>query len=216
MKALLIPLFLLLVATGGVYADTCAIITIEGDTVVNTVPVSCGYTSPDPADPQSPTPDPVNLTLDFDILDPIMMDEWYAGQDILYANQQVRLNVQLEAEQGDVKDWMDPGNDTIETDFYVRYDDGDWFKLGRQYTNENHLDEGETHTEHMLLTIPQGVSEASFYVKTDAEKELTETDEGDNVSRIETFEVEVAGATQPTQLTPAQIMSIILPIILED
>lgn len=144
----------------------------------------------DVPDPQSSVPDPVNLVLDFDILDPVTMGEFFAGQDALPIDKQIRLNVRLEARQGNAGDWMDPGSDTIETDFYARYDNGSWFKLGREYTQASNLDQGEMHTEYMLLTIPNGVSQVSFYVKTDAEKELTETDEGDNVSRIETFKTE--------------------------
>lgn len=144
----------------------------------------------DPPDTQSSAPDPVNLVLDFDILDPVTMGEFFAGRDALLINKQIRLNIQLKAKQGNANDWMDPNKDTIETDFYVRYDNGSWFKLGREYTRASNLDEGETHTEYMLLTIPSNASQVSFYVKTDAEKELTETNEGDNVSRIETFQVD--------------------------
>ncbi len=157
----------------------------------------------DPPDPQSPTPDPVNLTLDFDIQDPNTRKEFFAGQDNLKPGQIIRLNVKLEAEKGNAEDWMEENKAKVETDFYVRYNNGDWQKLGRQYTRASNLDKGEEHTEHMLLTIPRGTRKVSFYVKTDAEKELTETDEGDNVSRIETFRVRGKG------LSPQIIMTIL-------
>lgn len=88
----------------------------------------------DAPDPQSSTPDPVNLALDFDILDPNTMNELYAGQGKLQQGQTVRLNAQLEAEQGNAKDWMDPGKNTIETDFYAQINGGTWSNIGREYT----------------------------------------------------------------------------------
>lgn len=168
-------------------ADSCGdVIYIEVPSTETSVPI---LPNPDEADIQEPAPDPVNLALDFDIQGQTSRDEIYAGRDHLFSGQTVRLNVQLEAEQGNTEDWMDPDKEKIETDFYVRIDDGDWIKIGREYTKATNLDEGETHTEHVLYTVPEDATLVSFYVKTDAEKELTETNEADNVSRIETFEV---------------------------
>lgn len=144
----------------------------------------------DTPDVQSQTPESVNVELDFDILKPDTMQELYAGQSQLRQGQVVRLNAQLKAVHGNARDWMSPGKTTIETDFYVRVNDGGWTKITRTYTQATNLDQGETHTEHVLYTIPQNARVVSFYAKTDAEKELTETNEGDNVSRIETFSVE--------------------------
>lgn len=143
----------------------------------------------DPPDAQSQTTEPVNVELDFDVLKPDTMQELYAGQNRLQRGQVVRLNAQLKAVYGSARNWMSPGKTTIETDFYVRVNDGSWAKIARTYTQATNLDQGETHTEHVLYTIPQSAMTVSFYVKTDAEKELTETNEGDNVSRIETFSV---------------------------
>lgn len=142
-----------------------------------------------PPDAQSSTPESVNVTIDFDILNPNTMSELFAGQNQLQRGQVVRLNAQLKAVHGNARDWMSPNKNTIETDFYVRVDIGAWTKIARTYTQASNLDQGETHTEHVLYTIPSNASAISFYVKTDAEKELTETDEKDNVSRIETFQV---------------------------
>lgn len=144
----------------------------------------------DPPDTQSQTPESVNVELDFDILKPDTMQELYAGQNQLQLGQTVRLNAQLKAVYGNARDWMSSGKTTIETDFYVRVNDGSWSKIARTYTQATNLDQGETHTEHVLYTIPQGATTISFYVKTDAEKELTETNESDNVSRIETFQID--------------------------
>lgn len=143
----------------------------------------------DPPDTQSQTTEPVNVELDFDVLKPDTMQELYAGQSRLQRGQVVRLNAQLKALYGSARNWMSPGKTTIETDFYVRVNDGGWTKIARTYTQATNLDQGETHTEHVLYTIPQNAGTISFYVKTDAEKELTETNESDNVSRIETFSV---------------------------
>lgn len=140
-------------------------------------------------DAQSSTTEPVNLTLDFDVLKPNTLSELLAGQVRLQPDQVVRLNAQLKAVHGNARDWMSPNKNTIETDFYVRIDNGAWTKIARTYTQASNLDQGETHTEHVLYTIPRNAKTISFYVKTDAEKELTETNESDNVSRIETFRV---------------------------
>lgn len=144
----------------------------------------------DPPDAQSQITEPVNLELDFDILKPDTLQELYAGQSRLQRGQVVRLNAQLKALYGNAKNWMSPGKTTIETDFYVRVDDGSWTKIARTYTQASNLNQGQTHTENVLYTIPPNAGTISFYVKTDAEKELTETNENDNVSRIETFQVD--------------------------
>lgn len=144
----------------------------------------------DPPDVQAQTTEPVNVELDFDVLKPDTLQELYAGQNQLRQKQVVRLNAQLKAVHGNARNWMSPNKTTIETDFYVRINDGNWSKIARTYTQAVNLDQGETHTEHVLYTIPQNARIVSFYVKTDVEKELTETNEGDNVSRIETFRVD--------------------------
>ena len=138
---------------------------------------------------QGNEPDPVNLQLDFDIQVPGSKEEIYAGKDYLLENQTVRLNLVLEVEEGDAEFWMKDNKEKVETDVYVRYDNGEWTRAGREYSEATSLTEGDRHEEHVLLTIPEGVSTVSFYAETDAESELNETEEGDNVSRIETFEV---------------------------
>ncbi|TXH02340.1 MAG: hypothetical protein E6P95_00130 [Candidatus Moraniibacteriota bacterium] len=151
-----------------------------------------------------------NLKLDFDIKDPVYGFEWVAGEGDLIIGQTVHLKTQLQAKGGDAHDYMRSGKDTVETDFFVRVNDGDWTLLPRQYTKATNLPNGATHTETVPYTIPAGASTVSFKVKIDAEDEVYEANEGDNWSRIETFTVhstptinfivsstQLAGTSQP-------------------
>lgn len=130
-----------------------------------------------------------NLNQDTDIMDPATGVEWIAGQKTLLPSQVVNIRVKLKSEGGDVRNYIQAGKDTIETDYYVRLDSGSWAFFRRQYTKVSSLGAG-THTETSSYTIPSGVSEISFRVKVDAENEVSETNEGDNWSRIETFKVD--------------------------
>lgn len=130
-----------------------------------------------------------NLNQDTDIMDPATGVEWIAGQKTLLPSQVVNIRVKLKSEGGDVRNYIQAGKDTIETDYYVRLDSGSWAFFRRQYTKVSSLGAG-THTETSSYTIPSGVSEISFRVKVDAENEVSETNEGDNWSRIETFRVD--------------------------
>lgn len=129
-----------------------------------------------------------NLNQDTDIMDPATGVEWIAGKKTLKTGQAVNIRVQLQSEGGDVRNFIKPGKNTVETDFYVRLGSGNWVFVKRNYTQASNLATG-THTETFTYTIPQGVSEISFRVKVDATNEVTENNEGDNWSRIETFRV---------------------------
>lgn len=131
-----------------------------------------------------------NLKLDFDILDPTNTNqEWQAGIHTLRTGQAVRLNLEFESKGGDVRNFMRAGKDRIEGDFYVRLDDGDWTKVHRAYVKADNLRDGKK-TEYFIYTIPPGVRAVSFKTKIDAEDEAYEANEGDNWSRIETFQID--------------------------
>ncbi|MCI0559559.1 MAG: CHAP domain-containing protein [Nitrososphaera sp.] len=145
--------------------------------------------------------DHFNLKLDFDILDSISGNEWMAGSNALAVGQTLKLNVEVEAEDGDTEDHMQDGKDKIEVDFYVQQGLNDWALLGREYVKESNLENGETNTETLLYVVPDtNGQELSFKVKIDAEDEAMEAHEGDNWSRIETFTVNPAvNPGNPTQ-----------------
>lgn len=130
-----------------------------------------------------------NLNQDTDIIDPATGVEWIAGQKVLSPGQIVNIRVQLQSEGGDVQNYIQVGKDTIETDYYVRIGSGNWTFFKREYTQVSNLGSG-THTETSSYMIPQGISEISFRVNVDAENEVSETNESDNWSRIETFQVD--------------------------
>ncbi len=131
-------------------------------------------------------PTQTNLTFDFDILDPDG-NEFIAGRDTL-GPLTVKLRVQAIAEHDDAGNWADPGKDTIEIDYYVRFDGGDWIKINRGYMTIAKLDEGQMIQETYTYTIPSvNTTRVEFKTKGDAEDEVSESDEGDNTSRIESF-----------------------------
>lgn len=132
-----------------------------------------------------------NLNQDTDIMDPATGVEWIAGQKQLVPGQIVNIRVQLQSEGGDVRNYIQAGKDTIEMDYYVRIGSGNWTFFRREYTQTSNLGSG-THTETASYTIPVGISEISFRVKVDAEDEVSEINESDNWSRIETFRVDVS------------------------
>lgn len=129
-----------------------------------------------------------NLNQDFDIINPATGQEIVAGTKDLVPGQVVNLRVQLISEGGDVRNFVKPGKDKVETDYYVRFGGGNWVFIQRMYTKTSNLAAG-THTETVVYTIPRGVSEISFRVKVDATNEVNESNESDNWSRIETFSV---------------------------
>lgn len=135
---------------------------------------------------------PFNLKLDFDIMDPATGVEWIAGQHVLKPGQVVNLKVQVKAENDNTMAHMRSGRDRIEVDYYVWTGSGGWTFLSRQYIQATNLPSGGTHTETVQYTVPSGVSTLSFKVKIDAEDEAYEANEGDNWSRVETFQVDLS------------------------
>lgn len=131
-----------------------------------------------------------NLKQDTDILDPATGTEWIAGEKTLTPGMTVRIRTDVKAVNGNATAYMRPGKDKVEVDFYVRLDDGEWNRISRQYIRATNLSSGDTKTESVLYTIPHGIREVSFKVKIDAEDEASESNEGDNWSRVETFQVE--------------------------
>jgi len=129
-----------------------------------------------------------NLNQDTDIMNSSTGQEIIAGTKDLVLGQIVNIKVQLISEGGDVRNFIKPGKDKVETDYYVRFGGGNWVFVHRNYTQTSNLAAG-THTETFAYTIPQGISEISFRVKVDATNEVTESNESDNWSRIETFRV---------------------------
>lgn len=140
---------------------------------------------------------PFNLKLDFDIMDPATGVEWIAGQKMLFPDQIVNLRVEVKAENDNTVAHMQSGKDTIEVDYYVWTGRGGWSFLSRQYIQAANLSSGSSRTETVAYTVPHGISEISFKVKVDAEDEAYESNEGDNWSRIETFQVETSSWLVP-------------------
>lgn len=103
--------------------------------------------------------------------------------------QVIQVRNQVKAENGDTHDHMRAGKNTIEIDFYVREDAGEWRFLQREYIQDTNLPNGATHTEHADYVVPAGVQSVSFKVKIDAEDESYEAHEGDNWSSIQTFTI---------------------------
>jgi len=134
--------------------------------------------------------DNFNLKVDFDIMDPVTGQELVAGNKQLRIGQVVNLKVEVEAKDGSTTSHMRPGKNSIEVDYYVRLDDGEWTLLSRQYIQAYNLPSGGKKVEIVPYTIPGGTSEISFKVKIDAEDEAYESHEADNWSRIETFQLD--------------------------
>lgn len=147
----------------------------------------------------------VNLVVDFDIMH-LDGHELFAGQVSLYPGSQVDLRVQVEAENDDAWNWRDPGKEQAEVDFYVQLGSGAaWTRVYRDYMSIANLTKGHVSQETYRYTIPSGVSQVSFKVKIDAEDEVSESNEGDNWSRIETFQVSLpapSAVTVPQWLVP--------------
>lgn len=132
----------------------------------------------------------VNLLVDFDIMH-LDGHEIYAGKEKVSPEQQVDLRVQVEAENDDAWNWRDPGKEQAEIDFYAQYGSGTaWTRIYRGYMTIDKLDKGRVIQETYRFTVPAGVTEVSFKVQIDAEDEVSESNESDNWSRIETFQVE--------------------------
>lgn len=134
--------------------------------------------------------DKFNLKLDFDIMHSSTGQEIVAGTKKLLPDQVVNLRVKVQAKDGNTSSHMRPGKDTIEVDYYVRMGTGDWVFHVREYIQASNLSSGNSRAETVAYTVPHGISEISFKVKIDAEDEAYESNEGDNWSRIETFQVE--------------------------
>jgi hypothetical protein len=91
--------------------------------------------------PGSDNPTQTNLNFDTDVLDPDG-NELYAGRDTL-GPMTVKIRVQAIAENDDAGNWKTRDDaDTIEIDYFVRYDGGDWIKINRGYLTIGKLDEG--------------------------------------------------------------------------
>jgi len=129
-----------------------------------------------------------NLKLDFDIMDSSLNVEWQAGQHLLRSGQVVKLRAVSESEGGDVRQFMRQGRDRVEVDFHVRIDAGEWTRVSREYIKVDNLRDSKK-AESVQFTIPLGVKSIAFKVKIDAEDEVFEFNEGDNWSRVETFDV---------------------------
>lgn len=136
-------------------------------------------------------PTQTNLTFDFDILD-LDGNELYAGRDTI-GPMTVKLRVQAIAEHDNAGNWKTRDNaDTIEIDYFVRFDGGEWIKINRGYMTIGKLDKGVMIQETYTYTIPnQTTTSVEFKTKGDAEDEIDESDEGDNTSRIESFAYDV-------------------------
>jgi hypothetical protein len=117
----------------------------------------------------------------------------------------------VKAINGDTATHMRPGKDRIEVDFWAREDDGDWRFIGREYIQAVNLPNSATHTEHVVYTVPVGVSQVSFKVKIDAEDEAYEANEGDNWSQVITFTVD-NNPTVNFTVTAIQIASTPIPV----
>lgn len=153
--------------------------------------------------------DPFNLKLEFNIVDSSSGQEWVAGRDTLAYGQVLKLRAKVKAKDGNARDHMRNGKDTIEVDYYVQQGLDDWVFLGREYTQATYLDNGESHTETVTYVVPNtNGQELSFKVKIDAEDEAIESHEGDNWSGIETFSVS-ATKKRKTGLPIATLLEII-------
>lgn len=106
--------------------------------------------------------------------------------------QGIAVKVQVKAKDGNTSAYMRAGKKSIEVDLYVRENLGDWRFLQRTYIQATSLPSGATHTETVQYIVPSGVSTVSFKAKIDAEDEASESNEGDNWSRIETFRIDVS------------------------
>ena len=132
--------------------------------------------------------DTFNLKIDFDIMDPNTGNEIVAGQRILLPGQVIKLQVEVDTDNGSVLTHMRPGKSTIKVDYYYRLDDGEWVLYARDTIQDYNLGNGSK-VEYENFTVPAGISEVSFKTKIDAEDDGIEANEGDNWSRIETFSV---------------------------
>lgn len=112
------------------------------------------------------------------------------GASVLKQDQTVIVKVPVKAVNGNTSSHMQTGKDTVKVDLYVCQDTEEWVRLKRSYIPASDLASGTVQTESITYTVPQGVSEVSFKAKIDAEDEAYESNEGDNWSRIETFQVE--------------------------
>lgn len=112
------------------------------------------------------------------------------GGHTVRTNQVLEVRNQVKAVNGDTHDYMRPGKDRIENDFWVQEDDNEWRFIGREYIQATNLPNGATHTEHVYYTVPPGISQVRFKVKIDAEDEASESNEGNNWSKVIAFTVD--------------------------
>lgn len=117
--------------------------------------------------------------------------ELIAGQDKLRPGQVLTVKGQVKAVNGNTSTHMRPGKSTVEVDFYVREDDGEWVLITpRGYIQATNLSSGATHTESFVYIVPHGITEVSFKWKLDAEDEAYEANESDNWAEVKTFQVD--------------------------
>ncbi|MFZ1654430.1 MAG: hypothetical protein WAT84_01205, partial [Candidatus Moraniibacteriota bacterium] len=134
--------------------------------------------------------DPFNLSVnDFWVKDTTHNLDLVPGADTVQTGEALEVRIQVKAKDGDTHDHMRPGKNSIEVDIYVREDLGDWRFLQREYIQATNLPSGATHTEHIDYTVPAGITEVSFKAKIDAEDEAFESNEGENWTEIQTFQV---------------------------
>lgn len=129
-----------------------------------------------------------NLKIDFDIMDQATGNERRAGTHQLRPGQVLSLEVDTETVNGDVRNYFRPGKDSVKVDYYYRVDDGDWVFYRRDTIQGYNLGAGHK-LEKEPFTVPFGAREISFKAKIDASDDVSESNEGDNWSRIETFSV---------------------------
>lgn len=126
--------------------------------------------------------------------------------------QTIEVRNQVKAVNGDTHDFMRPGKNSVEEDFWVQEDDNEWRFLGREYVQAVNLPNGATHTDHVVYTVPAGVSQVRFKVKIDVEDEASESNEGNNWSKVIAFVVD----NQPTTdfiVTSIQFTNTPVPVL---
>ena len=140
--------------------------------------------------PQDPQPnDPVNLTQDTDILG-ADGNELYAGRDGFLHGMKAKVRVAVKAKGGNAGNWKTKrSSSVILIKYLVSANDGPWNVWNVGVITIAKLDEGQTITETKEYTIPSGISSIAFRTEIDYRDEVEEYDEGDNMSRVERFEV---------------------------
>ena len=132
---------------------------------------------------------PTNLKLDFDILHKDDGAELEAGKATLGPPIVLDLRTKVKAEKSDAAKWMEKGKRTVEVDTEYRLGNGPWTRVDRSHIDVQKLKEGESVSVHHTFTVPTDstIATISFRAVIDPTHEVTESKEGDNTSRTETF-----------------------------